>query len=146
MKRIFVLAALLTLVAFPARAVDFTQILYDDDGCPIRNDFTTVRSSTTVAKPECPRAAADTPLWRPDITLGDIVFYTLSVTINSEQPQPDGPEKYKRRELGLRLRTAKDMTLTPEEIVMIKKVVGILWPPSLVGTIYPLVDPTLVKK
>lgn len=145
MHRFLLLAVL--LLAAPAVAADFTERLFDDDGCPLKNEFSTQRSSATVAKPECPRDPRfDVPLPRLDLTLGDLVYYSLSVTIPTEQPQPTGDEKFRRSELAERVRRAKDLALAPEEIILVKKVVGLIWPPSTVGLVYPRVDPSLAKR
>lgn len=142
----FVVLAAWLIAPTPALATDFTQILLDDDGCPLKNDFSTQRSSSTVAKAECPRDPKfDVPLPRLDLTLGDLVYYSLSVTITAESPQPTGDEKFKRAELGKRLRRADNLTLNGEEMVLVKKVVGLIWPPSTVLLVFPLIDPALQR-
>lgn len=146
MIKVFALLLAVGLVASPARAADFTQILLDDDGCPLKNDFSTQRSSATIAKPGCPLDKdKDVPVPRLDLTLGDLVYYSLGVTIMAENPQPSGDDKFKRAELGKRLRRESDVRLSGEEIVIIKKVVGLIWPPSTVGLVFPLIDPALRK-
>lgn len=144
MHRFLLLATL--LLAAPAIAADFTEVLLDDDGCPLRNDFTIARTSATIAKADCPRTDRDAPLWRPDLTLGDLVYYSLMVTITAESPQPSGDEKWNRAELAAKVRREKNIELQPQEIILVKKVVGLIWPPSTVGLVYPRVDPSLRRK
>jgi hypothetical protein len=147
MSRLLFVVPILLALCIHARAVDFTEILLDDDGCPMKNDWSTQRSSATIAKPECAKdPAKDVPLPRLDLTLGDLVYYSLSVAIPTEQPPPTGDEKFKRDELGKQVRRSKDEQLTSEEVTMIKKVVGLLWGPHVIGIVYRRVDPALAKK
>jgi hypothetical protein len=127
-------------VVGPAAAIDFTQVLLDDDGCPMKNDFSTVRTTATVAGPDC--AKSD----RLDLTLGDLIAYTLKSTLPTEQPQPGGEEKYRRSELADAVRRAKDYEPSVEELALMKRVIGIAWPPGFVGAVYKKLDPSLAKR
>ena len=147
MRRLLPIVVILVSFILPAHAVDFTEVLLDDDGCPMKNDWSTQRSSATVAGAECAKdPARDVPQPRLDLTLGELVYYSLSVTIQFENPQPTGDEKFKRDELGRRVRHAKDEQLTSEEVTLIKKVVGLISPPATVGIVYRRIDPALAKK
>jgi hypothetical protein len=136
------LAALL-LAAAHAGAVDFTTVLLDDDGCPLKNDFTQIRTTETVGKPECPKSDAFDPRSgrdRPDLVLGDLAHYLLNVTIPVENPQPSGTEKYQRHELAARVRRAKDDPTSESEIALIKKLIGIASPPMQVYPAFQALD------
>jgi hypothetical protein len=129
------LVAVLIVSSLPARAIDFTEILIDDDGCPFKNNFTTARTTATIGGPDCPKSDL------LDLTLGDLVHFALNAPIGTEQPQPTGDVKYKRFELSIRIRRAKDDHPNSEEITMMKLVVGLIFPPSWVGIVYPKIDP-----
>lgn len=139
MKKWLILACLLTT---PAYAIDFTEVLMDDEtpSCPMKNGWSTVRSSASVADPTCLK---DDKL---DLTLGDLVHFCLSAVLPTENPQPTGDVKYKRSELARTVRRAKDYTPTSEEITMMKTVVGLAMPPAVVGVAYRKLDPALVKE
>lgn len=142
MKKWFLCMLVLAAFSDSARAVDFTEVLMDEEtpACPLKNGWSTARHSASVAGPDCPK---DDKL---DLTLGDLAHFCLSATLPTENPQPTGDVKYKRSELARAVRRAKDYTPTAEEVTMMKLVIGIAMPPSVVGIAYRKIEPALVKK
>lgn len=134
-----------TLAASPAAAIDFTQVLLNEEGCPFKNSFTTARGTYTVGKPECAEQYAPEDKNRPDLTLGEAIRAALVISYPDEK-DVSGEVKFKRADLARRLRTNSDYTPTSEEVTMMKNLTGKLYGPSLVYTIFPLIDPGHAKK
>jgi hypothetical protein len=81
------------------------------------------------------------------LTAKSIIVNILSAGTPAEQPPPSGEEKAKRWVLATTLQaTAGEQDLTAEEVVMIKKVVGLAYQqPFIVGPIFNLLDPPKEK-
>jgi len=56
----------------------------------------------------------------------------------------DGSEKLKRFKLSIKI-DAEAIDLTPDEIVLLKKCVGKMYAPNLMGLIWSKVDPTTLQ-
>lgn len=132
MRLIALFAALcLASTAFAAdepRKIDFTQVIMDDDGCPISDNekLTPVRTSATLAKPECPRPEKMTP---PDLTLGMAAYHALVMG----EPNLSWEENTRRRDLGKSIRFSKEWPLLPSDLELIKKAMVKLWGPEVIG-------------
>lgn len=138
-----ILAAGLLLATSQAQALDFTQVLMDDDNCPLRDDpsLTTTRTSSTVARPECPGIEKS---MTPDLTLGLVVYHALLMTF--QEDKFTGEQKQQRGDLARRVRAAKDTMLTADEVVLAKQAVGKLWNPLVISIVFPLLDPATAPK
>ncbi len=115
-----VLAALVAVWSSSASAIDFTQILTDLDGKPVKNS-------------------------EIEVTLGAAATHALLTPFPDEQ-NLSGEEKVKRFLLATKVREAKDVKLTIDELNMIKKLVGKAYAPLLVGRIWEIIDPASVEK
>lgn len=151
-KMLAAAAALSFLIASPAFAIDYTQVILDEQGCPMHDDpnLTTIRTTATIADPvKCPRAEKMMP---PDLTLGLIAYHAMMWVAPDETPgypgstPINGEQKQERGDLGKRVRNAKDDATTPEELTIIRKQVGKLYGPMIVSEVFPLLNPTAKKK
>lgn len=128
MKRITLLAlaaASALAIASPARAVDFTQQLTEIDGKPVVDKD---------GKPV-------------DAQLGKFARDALLAVFPDEQ-NLDPAKKFERWRIVLKIvdkdgKFLKDPLLTPEELAIIKTVVGKAYPTSIVGQAWEMLDPNL---
>lgn len=124
MKRILFATAAL-LIAAPAFATDFTQPITQIGGKPF-----TQQDGKTAA----------------DITLGSTIEQALLAEYADEKDAtgksilPAG-EKFSRWKLASKIVGNKDLTLTSEELSLIKKLVEKGYPPSIVGPVWSAIDP-----
>lgn len=111
-------AAVFLFAAFavPAFAVDFSAAIAGVDGKPMTLDNT----------PNSPPA-----------TLSMLAINALNFT----EQGIDATEKVRRFKLAVKISEAKgDTFLSPEDIVLLKKVVGLLYSPIVVGRAYELLE------
>lgn len=150
-KLLFASVLALAVPSAPCLALDFTQVLMDDLNCPIseNSQLTSVRTTATVAGPHCSRPEKLMP---PDLTLGQAVYTALLFTPASEQPGYPGAkpttylEKMQRYEIAKRVRAAKEEALLSEELTLVKRLLGELYGPLIVGVAIPKLEPASVKK
>jgi hypothetical protein len=120
--------ALFLLLATPVFAqtqgIDFTTVITDQDGQPYD---------------DCPDK--DCKGQHP-FTLGLIVARALS----NPEPGLDPVESLRRGKLALDLYKNKNVTLSPEDIVLIKQQVAKLFNPIIVYRVFSLIDPNSVKR
>jgi hypothetical protein len=127
MKRRMLAVVAMLLAASPACAIDFTQPITDLDG------------SIMAAKP------GDAPA-----TLGTICEKALTAQYSDEMDRNTGKElitpeeKYQRWKLASKL-DGKNVALSPEEITLLKKLVGKAYGPAIVGPVWTMLDPSLKK-
>lgn len=114
----FVSVALVALTV-SASALDFTQVLKDLDGKPIKNDD-------------------------KELTLGEAATIALLAPFQDEQAK--GDTKAKRFLLAIKVRQAKDAKLTAEEVKEIKDVVAKAFAPLVVGRVWEIIDPASMEK
>jgi hypothetical protein len=119
MRTLVILLASCLFVAF-ASAHDFTTILVGLDGKPL-----TLEQAS------------------PPVTLGDVSAIALTSSFKDENPS--GTEKVKRWALALRVRTAKDVELTADDVKLIKDLVAKGFGPLIVGQVWSILDPASVK-
>ena len=112
------------MVAFvsSAFAADFTAPILDFDNTPA--------SACPASDPGCGKV----------LTLSDVAIASLMGTFPDERDL-SGEEKIKRFGLAMRIRNAKDISLTAEEIALLKKIIGRSYGPLVVGRAYPMIDP-----
>lgn len=130
MKRLYAAAAALVLLTSAASALDLTARFKDGEGAPVPNTFTPVKGSSCGEN-------KDTRC----LTLGDVVFQSLVQSYTDEQPTITGEEKFRRGQLALRVRGQKEVTLSAEDTVLVKRLVGKLFTPLIVAQAYALLDP-----
>lgn len=116
------LILVLMLVSSPAFAIDFTQVLTNLDGSPV------------VAQEG-----------KPEPTLGAICEQALLATFADERDATgketiEGKEKFERWKLAAKVH-GKDVSLSAEELSLIKKLVGKAYGPLIVGQAWTMLDP-----
>lgn len=107
--------------------IDITQQLKDLDGTPM-----------TTGKQMCPACGQvvgeDEPL-----TVRVVAVKSLTAIFRDEQGVA-GDEKFKRYRLALRLTDEDEPDLKAEDVVLIKKVVGKMYGPVVVGRMWAILD------
>lgn len=124
---------LLSLLAAPASALDFTTPILDQNGHAARE-----RIKDGVYDPAS-----------PVVTLGSAISTALFAPPQADPPgargAPADPIRLaKRAALALRLRDAKDFDLTAEQVVEIKATIAI-FPPIIVLRVIEAIDPASLK-
>jgi hypothetical protein len=119
MKRIL-FPVFLLLTATPALAVDFGAHIRSIDGkdIPVSN------------------------IDESPVTLGKISEDALIATLPNDNPTPD--EKSRRFFLAMKVHAGKDPSA--EEVMLLKKVIGMAYGPLVVGRATELLDPASVPK
>ena len=115
-KTKMLIAALMIAGASPAIAVDFKAPIRALDGTPI------------------PVSESD----RSPVTLGQVAETALVSPAQGEALQPE--EKARRFALAVKIRAGRE-PLTVEEIATVKRAVGQLYGPLVVGRAWELLDP-----
>jgi len=59
---------------------------------------------------------------------------------NPSEKDVSGDEKFKRYELAQKVNAGGNIDLTPEEIVLLKKLVGVSYTPLVVGQVYKILN------
>lgn len=126
-RTIIFAAAALAVLAGPAYAIDFTTSLHTISGGPFKDD----KGQPT------------------ELLLGTVAENSL---LSNEQNET-GEVKAKAFWLAVKLhekgggdKFSKDVTLTVDEIKVIKDKIGKLYPPSIVGAAWMILDPASVPK
>ena len=102
-----------------ASAIDFTEVLKDLDGKPIKHES-------------------------GELTLGEAATIALLAPYQDEQAK--GDTKAKRFLLAIKVRQATDVKLTAEEVKEIKDVVAKAFAPLVVGRVWEIIDPAAMEK
>jgi hypothetical protein len=122
MKKLAILLLLVGAIA-PAQSTprhfDFDQVLIGIDGKPLQNGD----------------ARTPTPL-----TLGDAAVNALE-SQTPDDAKSSGAEKFKLDELARKVYRNKDVTLSVEEIAIIKDRIGKVYGPMVVGAAWRILDP-----
>jgi len=119
---ILALVAMTLAMSPPAMATDFTTPLLAFNGKPMVDE-------------------KGTPL---DMTLGSVTEVALLSEVPSEQSLSVDEKirnKVRRFALAQRIHDKKDVTLTPEELVLIKRLIGERYPAVVVGLAYQALQP-----
>lgn len=124
--RLFLIVSMLAYAAAlaPANALDFTQPILQLDGSPIQG---------ADGKPQ------------PDYTLEKVAEQALLGRFQDESSAL-GDEMTKRYDLAQRIYNHKaDVTLSVEELSLVKRLIGKAFPPLIVGQAWHMLDPSLPK-
>ena len=133
MKRFLLLVYLFSSIsahaADPARPIDMTQVLVDADGKPIVDPF-----QMTKDDPECLKCG--------HLTLGRAIEHALFAALPDDKTPAE--QKWARGVLAEKIKEDPHATLTAEELVVVKRVVGEVYSARLLVAMYPLLDPAAV--
>lgn len=120
----FLLATVLLLVAIaPALAIDFKTEIKGIDGAAIPIDPANKSQG--------------------NLTLGKVCEDALVATLPGDSPSPS--EKNTRFWIAMKIHEGKEQ-LTVDEIVTVKKVIGMAYGPLVIGRSYQLLDPVSTPK
>jgi hypothetical protein len=118
----------LLMLASSASAADFSANILDLNGQPFADDF------------KCPADATGKRPCQDYATLGVIATRALLATLPDEQ-NLSGEEKFKRFALAMKIKDGGNVALNAEDIALLKKLVGKVYSPLIVGRAFPLLDP-----
>ena len=107
---------MLLMLTLPASAANFSAKILDLNGKPVVDDG-------------------------KEVTLGDVAVRALMSLAQDEQSLA-GEEKFKRFALAMRLKDGGEVAVSAEDIAMLKKLIGKLYTPLVVGRAFPLLDPS----
>ena len=114
---VIILLGLLTSAQAEDRKVDFTQAIIID-GKPVINDIA------------CPIKDGKRPC--EDVaTFGEFIYFVLEMPTRDQS----WTDAIKRDDLARRIRTAKDWSITGDQIAMIQRAAGPVLAPSVLGVI-----------
>lgn len=128
MKRIATLFAALALTLTAqaqTKAVDFTQVLKGLDGTQFTRQDPPINGKATEVVP---------------MTLGDVAVNALETPIQDDL-KLSGEDKFKMDLLARKVYKAKSVSLTPDEINLIKNRIGKLYGANIVGSAWRAIDP-----
>ena len=89
-------------------------------------------------------AAVMTDLFGKPIKNGEIDFLLSDVCMNallSPDDEKEPEEKVRRYKLAVKCSNGKDPELSVEDIALLKKLIGRVYPPLIVGRAYEILDP-----
>jgi hypothetical protein len=119
---------LLTLLVVPASAADFSAKILDMDGRPFIDDV------------KCPADTAGKRKCEDDVVLANIAVRALMASYQDETNLA-GEEKFKRYALAMKIKDGGDVSVSAEEVSLLKRLIGKLYTPLVVGRAFPLLDP-----
>jgi len=102
------------------------MLLIDLNGVPIR--------ATT--KDRCEVCGHVTE--QEDLTIGAALVQALTATYRTEQV--DGVEKFKRYKLAIAIGDFEEAVLTAEDVVLLKRLIGMFYGPVIVGRVWELLE------
>jgi len=111
--------------------VPITSTLHDIEGIPLR-DAAIRDTDGKVLRPE------------RDFTLRKACTEALQA-LNLNGDSPDGEERFKRYQLALKVMSSEEPDLTADEIVKLKRLIGLAFGAIVVGRAYEILDPTPSK-
>ena len=112
--------------------IDVTQQIMELDGTPmVTGKQICQMCGQVVSKPE-------------PMTIRLAATRSLTASFRDEQSLP-GEQKIVRFRLALKMTDTDEPNLEAEEIVLVKKVVGKMYGPVVVGRVYAILDPPEVK-
>ena len=122
---------LLLALAVPASAADFSAKILDMNNKPVIDDTA------------CPADAAGKRPCMSEVTLADVSVRAL-MAVAQDEATLAGEEKFKRFSLAMRIKDGGKIDLSAEDTAMLKKLIGKLYAPLVVGRAFPLLDPAEV--
>lgn len=135
MKKIVVAMILATTPALAADPINFTAQLTAYNGEAItqpKNDPTTCGKDDACLQARLP------------LTLGDVAVNALLAPTEDDRNLA-GTKKLERDRLARRIYGNPKAALSAEDVSLIKERIGKVYPASIVGASWPLLDPTLDK-
>jgi len=108
--------------------VPITAVLHDIESIPLR-DAAIRDTDGKVLRPE------------RDFTLRKACTEALQA-LNLSGDSPDGEERFKRYQLALKVMSSEEPDLTADEIVKLKRLIGLAFGAIVVGRAYEILDPT----
>lgn len=108
--------------------IDVTQQLTELDGTPMITGKQVCQMCGQVVSEKEP------------MTVGLAATRSLSATFRIEQ-NLGGEEKFERFRLALKITDEDEPALTAEDVVLIKKVVGMMYGPVIIGRMWAILDP-----
>lgn len=123
--------SLLIAAAMPANALDLSAPLLDDEDKPMCQETQEQATARQGKETECPAARV--------FTVGKAIRAALYQSYPDEQ-NLSGAEKDSRGALAFRLTGKSGATVLPEDLVLIRKVVGKLYGPLVVYRLYRILD------
>lgn len=118
----------LFLLATSAQAADFSAKILDLNNKPVIDD--TVCPADSSGKRPC----------TTEVTLGDISVRSLMAIVQDEQNLA-GEEKFKRFVLAMKIKDGGEIAVSAEDVALLKKLIGKIYSPLVVGRAFPLLDP-----
>jgi hypothetical protein len=122
-----VAAAVLFAIAH-ARAADFSAKILDLYGQPMVDDA------------KCPLDQAGNRKCDDPATLGIVAMRALLAPYQGEE-NLSGEDKFKRFALAMKIKGGGEVPLSAEDTALLKKLIGKLYTPLVVGRAFPLLDP-----
>jgi hypothetical protein len=124
------IGVLVLLAAFGAtgHAADFSAKILDMDGRPFIDDI------------KCPADQAGKRKCEDDVVLASIAVRALMAPFQDEQ-NLSGEDKFKRFALAMKVKDGGEVPVSAEDIALLKKLIGKLYTPLVVGRAFPLLDP-----
>jgi hypothetical protein len=125
MKKAILTACFIALMSTPSMAIDFTKPLTNLDGTAVK----------------------DAEGKDVNTTLGKVAEQSLLAVYADERDPQTGKEtitpeeKFNRWKLATKISGQKDVSLTAEELALIKKLIGKAFPPLVVGQAWTMLDP-----
>jgi hypothetical protein len=119
---------LLIALAAPASAADFSAKILDISGQPFVDDI------------KCPADSAGKRNCGDEATLGMVATRALLASLPDEQSL-SGEDKFKRFTLAMRIKDGGEVPISAEDIALLKKLIGKVYSPLVVGRAFPLLDP-----
>ena len=135
MKIAMLLAAATFALASPAGAVDLSQQFMDQDG------HTHVMDELARE----PSASCDGKHGDPCLTLGKVLYHAL-LQPYADEGNLSGEDKFKRGELAMRMLNKKEVAFSPQDVILLKTVIGKMYSPLIVVQAYKMLDPSLATE
>lgn len=129
--RFGLLCVVAVIMATPANALDLSAPLLDDEDKPMCQETQEQAASRVGKSDECPAARV--------FTVGKAIRAALYQSYPDEQ-NLSGAEKDTRGALAFKLTGKPDAKPSPEDLVLIRKVVGKLYGPLVVYRLYRILD------
>ena len=120
-------------------SIDTSVVITDELGKPAQDPvFATqvVDEKTGQARMDCAKC--------PTLTLGSAISHALLGSYQDER-NLSGEQKQARGDLAKKARSSKSISLTSEEVTVVKKCLGEMYGPLVVSQAIPLIDPASAK-
>jgi hypothetical protein len=129
--RLIGLVVLFAMWGGAVQAADFSAKILDMDGRPFVDDV------------RCPADTAGKRKCEDEVTLASIAVRALMANFPDEQNLP-GEDKFKRFALAMKIKDGGEVAVSAEDVSLLKRLIGKLYTPLVVGRAFPLLDPAEV--